>query len=348
MRARLIVFSSDPGGASCLIPVLKDLPESWALKVFAGRDAREAFANAGFDPVATEPDSIDEMLEGRVTAVLTSASSLPERDMTEKRLWRRAAERDVPSLAVLDQWQCYVARFSGPQGREPLGYLPTAIAVMDEQARTEMIREGFPEDRLVVTGQPALGVVRERVVSLKAADSTPGARVTWFSQPLRALFGRDLGFDEHDMLGIVRTAMGMLGEGRPRLVCKLHPRERREDFPPDEADFEVVAGDRDNDALLAASDVVLGMSTVMLVHAVLAGIPTLSVSPDTGDARNRCHPVEMGVVARLATPDAVAEHLQGLLNDPECRRAAVARLASFPSHEGAVDAVLALLSRLVA
>jgi hypothetical protein len=347
MRSRLIAFSADPGGADCLIPVLRALPARFDLLLLAGRDALCAFRNAGFDPREVQEEDLSSILAETAAGVLTSASSLPDRDMTEKVFWRLAGDRDIPSVAVLDQWQCYVERFSGPHGQDRLAYMPTAIAVMDDHARDEMIGEGFPSERLFVTGQPALEWVRDQVVSLRA-EGVKGQipRVTFFSQPIRALFGNALGFDEHDVLRTVRGAVAMLGDGRVQLVCKIHPREFRDDFPPDCAGFEVVTDGRSGHRVLAESEIVLGMSSVMLVHSVLAGIPTLSVSPRSNDTRNRCHPVTTGVVPRLESPEELAFHMASLLDDPHFRGEALRGLAGFPSQEGATRAVLDLLARI--
>jgi len=59
--------------------------------------------------------------------LITSATSLPAVDMSEKYLWRQAKQRGIPSLAFLDQWQNYAVRFSGRQDSERLAYLPDWI-----------------------------------------------------------------------------------------------------------------------------------------------------------------------------------------------------------------------------
>src|SRR5207249_7377520 len=73
-------------------------------------------------------------------------------DQRELRVIGEARERRVPTLSVLDFWSHYRERFTSGDGAF---ILPQAIAVMDQQARHDMVAIGFPGGRLHVTGHPA-------------------------------------------------------------------------------------------------------------------------------------------------------------------------------------------------
>ncbi|GEM_PF-3604712 len=77
---------------------------------------------------------------------------------------------NIPSVAVLDIHGEYSNRFSD-YGMNDLKYLPTKVAVVDCLAREEMIREGIPEDRLVVTGNPHFYSLRREYTLEEIAET---------------------------------------------------------------------------------------------------------------------------------------------------------------------------------
>lgn len=357
MTKRLLVFSADPGGADCLSPVLGALPEDVEIHLLSKATATEAFHRGGFAPITVDGLPM-EVLEARIEqdafdGVLTSASSLPEKDMTEKLLWRWAARRGVPSIAVLDQWQCYVERFSGPEGSSRLGYLPTILAVMDPQARDALSGHGFPGDRLHVTGQPALELIGEQVSAARKQrpEASPHLkRVTYFAQPLASLFGARLGYDEYlvlsDLLSVVEAVERT--SGCPlELVCKLHPKNDPAGFraviEASSAKVTLVQEERSNVDLLAESDLVVGVSTVMLVHAVLSGLPTLSYDPRPDPALNACHAVSVEAAPQATTRDDLERYVRLGLFDPGFRQELIERQARMPTHRRAAQRVARLV-----
>ncbi|GHT82354.1 hypothetical protein FACS1894137_01060 [Spirochaetia bacterium] len=81
-------------------------------------------------------------------------------DFTERYLWEEASRLNIKSMAVLDSWINYGVRFSR-YGLKDLhlfdgkcDYLPNYICVMDDIAKEDMIKEGAPEDLIVVLGNP--------------------------------------------------------------------------------------------------------------------------------------------------------------------------------------------------
>jgi hypothetical protein len=226
----------------------------------------------------------------RPALVVTSATSLPVVDMSEKHLWRAARDLGIPSLAFLDQWQNYSSRFSGLGEGERLAYLPDAINCMNDVGRDELLAEGFDAGRLVDFGHPALSelgrVLRELdpepVAALLAERLTgvaPGEAVLFASEPIREHYGDSRGYDQYQVLARVLRA-----PGAARILLKLHPKDSRASYD------ELVAGaGRGRVAVvqdeltarqcLLAARLVVGMSSMLLVEAFVAGLPVLSVQP---------------------------------------------------------------------
>jgi hypothetical protein len=208
-----------------------------------------------------------------------------------------AARREgVPSLAVLDFWSNYTARFS--RDGSGLAYLPDRIAVMDELAYTEMLAEGFPAERLVITGQPAF----DGLAQVRASFSDEARRrtrqaldigeddfaVVFVSQPFATLFGRDEshpqypGYDEHTIFcGLLAVLEELSRELRRKTCLVVRPHLREE-----AAWWEQISGHAvpirtapgiDFPELALSADLVTGMTSTKLVEAARLGRRTFSL-----------------------------------------------------------------------
>ena len=94
-------------------------------------------------------------------------------------------ERGIPTLSIVDFWSNYTERFDT---------LPDKIAIIDEQMRQEMLAEGFPDDKLVITGQPAFDCLAEKRKRFDESDS--------WKHPLRYAARRSYGLHPYEKLVI--------------------------------------------------------------------------------------------------------------------------------------------------
>jgi hypothetical protein len=304
--ARILVAAGDPGGAAALLPVARVLMDSGhQLGVVAKRPGAQMFANAGF-VVWPSVGSWNEHVataEAKVEAyhpdlLLMSTSMEPG---VEFGALRAARSRKIPAVCVLDSWPNYRERFLAPGEAEP-SVLPDAITVMDELAKREMTALGFPASILHVVGQPAFdggGGARDGESARAALGVAQDARlVVFFSQPLDDDYGPEgmpgyRGYDQHVALEVLVGAVGQL-ESPVELVVKPHPREPGGAYeqanPGASHAYRVVTSkdaDIQADDLIAAADVVVSMTSITLVHAVLAGTPVVSLQPGMiGDDAN--------------------------------------------------------------
>ena len=153
------MLAGDPGGGAALIPVIQQLisEQKTNVHVYAYRQSTNLFRRQKIPfwalPETTTLDDFRSLLERHRTSVILTATSVNGIDL-EKKLIAAAKDADIPSLAVLDFWTNYRARFEDKH--KQLTFLPDRIAVMDQRAVTEMGRLGFPVNQLIITGQPAL------------------------------------------------------------------------------------------------------------------------------------------------------------------------------------------------
>ena len=295
LKKKILFFSCEPGGAEVLIPAIRlvqDQPR-FETTVLGYGHALERFSRKGVDcseirPVGKEDYSLFE--RHAPDLLITSATSLPAVDMSEKYLWRQARRREITSLAFLDQWQNYAVRFSGSRNDERLDYMPDWINCLNEIGRREMIREGFDEARLLAFGHPYLSSLkcelsRLDVTGLKASlHISAGDKVALFvSEAIREYYGDARGYDQYLVLDYFLSSLADTAE-RPHILVKLHPKDSRASFQRLATKVETlpmrfIGNEVSPLECLAVSDFVFGMTSIMLIEAYVLGKNVVSLQP---------------------------------------------------------------------
>ena len=298
----IVAICGDAGGANALAPVIELLFAEGQVSVtaFAYLQARTLWAERGLDFLEISGDLdtagiLSLLRQAKAGLVLTGTSV--NRYELEKGFVAAARQLHIPSLAVLDFWANYALRFSDAGGR--LSYLPDRIAVMDEQARTEMTGEGIDEGLIVITGHPALD-------SLEAYRSN-------FLPTRRAAIRQELGISEEELLvlfasqpascfenpmevpppwldrdRVLKSLLSALEElqrqYRKRIVLAVrpHPRENTQFFDRIVSHSIRVIHQAGGEArgIAMSADLVVGMETMYLVEAAYLGLATLSIRLD--------------------------------------------------------------------
>lgn len=294
MARRVLFFSCEPGGAEVLIPVVELLRQrDFDVEVAAYGHGRDRFIAKGVACRDIEPVALgDKRLLASVQPelLITSAASLPDRDQSERQLWLGARQSGIPSIAFLDQWQNYAARFSGVSAASHLAYLPDFINCIDEIGRFEMIAEGFPHDRLRAFGHPYLSSLKDHSTKVSRTDVCrrlgvdAGEPILLFaSEAIQQHFGRTRGYDQYDALKLFFSLLAA-GTWTGRPVIKLHPKESREQYvtliEEHMALWPVIVTNELSPAeCLAVATHVFGMTSIMLIEAYVLGLPVTSLQP---------------------------------------------------------------------
>jgi len=269
----------------------------------------------------------------------------------------------VPSVAVLDFWSNYAARFADGAGQ--LAYQPDVIAVMDEHARDEAVADGLDPARLVVTGQPAfddLAGCRARFDEgrRKAVREELGVRadelmVVFASQPFSLLYDPSHalypGYDEQIVLRMLTEALDTISEKTGRgivLIVRPHPREQPEllNRIKGRAIRSMVTSEGDSREVVMAADLVTGMNTVLLVESCYLGCVAVSLQPGLrlADAlpTNR-----LGLTRAVYDEEGVRPALEELLLNETTRANARARLSDLKLDGGAARRVVELVYSMI-
>jgi hypothetical protein len=296
----ILAVGGDPGGAAALAPVLVALQNdpSRRTRVLGYRQAVDVWTRSKIaverlpETVPVDPAKYigDEDVDLLVTS--TSVNGVDH----EREFLRWAANASVPSVTVLDFWTNYAARFRDDKDANLI--LPSAIAVMDDRTKHEMVAEGFPPDRLVVTGQPAFDAIRafratwterKRHDARKKLGADSGCHIVLFaSQPLaeiaRLTSGTEAEIDERTLLESVARALDEIAVSHDLdivLAVRPHPREiiHPNELPSGVKVRTVLSPEADPWTAVLAADLVVGMTTILLVEACLLGCVVMSLQP---------------------------------------------------------------------
>jgi hypothetical protein len=248
--------------------------------VVAAADWGRAILGADAERVLN-PDSAEARRALESSDVLLTGTSWPP--TREIALWKEARRAGIPSVAVLDYWSNYRARFL--HGRRPVW--PERIAVMDTVAAAQARAEGVPAERLVVTGQPYLEQ-RWRELEARRWPKADLRHVAYLSQPLSARPGRRrVAFDEFAGLRLLARSLDALnarGEAPWTLLIRPHPKDDRARLAATarrvcrRTTWTLEKSGAPPDATLHAAGMLVGLDTMLLVEAELAGKPVVRLT----------------------------------------------------------------------
>lgn len=291
---KALFLTIDPGGAAFLAPIIRGMEargwqtETWSRGLGAERFQQEEIPTKLLPTWDQPPEGW--LRSSAASLLMTSASSLPWVDFSERWAWRAGNQGSIPSIAFVDSWQNYRLRFSGCGPGEDLAFLPDLIGCPDALARREMEACGFPAGRLRVWGHPGLD---QTVRNFRPGDRTrfwwkeperlACFQILFVSEAITEHFGRSRGYDQTDCFQ--ELARWLENCSAPvNLLIKLHPKESRTLHLPY---FQTVArhhrvvtleGTSPLDAL-GLADLVVGMTSMLLIEANAVGKPVISLQP---------------------------------------------------------------------
>lgn len=217
-------------------------------------------------PRWVEPNSPDAVTawiaQHRPACVVMSATH----HETERAAIELCRELSIATIGVVDTWINYRFRFDW----DAAGLcMPDAVLMIDAAAVAEATAEGLDPTCLQIIGQPAW----EQAVG----QALPPARASMFvSQPLAERYGNRLGYDEFDAWALVKSTARRVPDLFGPLLYAAHP----VGAVPDDADLDGYPVTTNGPQALATVDVVLGMSSSLMVDALLMGRAVVSVQPD--------------------------------------------------------------------
>ncbi|BAY26005.1 hypothetical protein NIES2100_58150 [Calothrix sp. NIES-2100] len=294
---KILAFAHDPGGANAVAATVARLQEIGAVvEAYAKGPAIRQFQRLGvaYQPVGEEHQPLFVELDGDVLLTGTSQVDEFERDAI---LWAR--KKGIPSIAVIDYWANYLQRFQPVNHPDAKPIFPDTITAIDETCAAGMIAEGLPSDRIRVVGQPYFAwlVARQKPQKTKLAT------------PQYVLFASQYDANEVEIL---RILIEVLAEYKPlkKLLIRFHPRQNK---CPASLSLLAESGlpfaiDESTDVLetIQQQDIVLGITSIILIEAALMGIASGSLIIGVEDTLMTN---KLGVTYPLTSPEKLQQFL---------------------------------------
>lgn len=299
----ILAFVEDPGAANFVAPVIPELASAGCkLKLLATASGMDQLGRMGIvadllDPTA-EAASVLRRCNPRLVLIGTSENP----DTMGLKLVLEARHREIASIGVVDGPANAEWRFRG-RGGSALACSPDWILVADDDTRAAFVSLGHPHEKVLAVGHPHYDHVWERRSQMESAGRqairdrvmpASGMRqvVTFIAEvseglnppqfmraPDYTLAGRGVSSRRTDIvLEEVLDALALVLP-RPYLVLRLHPQNALDDFADYRQEIDFISQTEDALEIAFASDLVVGMTSHLLLEAVILGRPTLAVVP---------------------------------------------------------------------
>ena len=301
----VVVFVEDPGSANFVIG-LEDKLRSHALnlKIFAAGTAVDYLRQRGekCDELADD-NVVRSLFEYRgLKAVLVGTSE--NKKSVAFKFTAEARIRDIPSVGIVDAEANPEFRFLG-ESDNPLQHVPDYVLVPSEETKQRFLDLGLSPSRLQVVGNPRIDA------AIKARSEFSNYS---FEQNRREIFGAEMscapilvfaseisdGLDpsqfrrsesSYTLTGrgnahtrthiVLEEVLDALKEitPQPHLVVRLHPKESDTDFEDFRDEIKQFSVGGDPLRTLYFADVVVGLTSTILLEAAAMGLPVVSIVP---------------------------------------------------------------------
>jgi hypothetical protein len=302
--ASVLLFVEDPGAAN----YVAGLPPAFAgrglsCRLFATGAAVEYLRQRGIAAEAIPPGATaaQHLAALRPDLVLVGTSENP--DTLGLALVTEARRLGVPSLGAVDALANSDHRFRG-RSCQPLAHAPDWLLVPDQATADAFAALGYPPGRAVVCGHPHYQAVRAVSARLASQDRSQVRRAVLPEAALPrqvVVFAAEISdglnpaqyqrSPEYTLAGrggsTARTAIVLeelldalpLLRPRPYLVLRMHPKNHPDEFAAYAAEIDHVSRGGSPLELLHAADLVVGMTSMLLLEASLLDRLTLSIVP---------------------------------------------------------------------
>lgn len=300
----VLIFVEDPGAANFVAQLPAALAgRGWSVKILASGHAREHLLRLGvhFETVQHLANASQILATIKPRVLIVGTASNP--NTLGLALVAEARSPRIESIGVVDAAMNPDHRFRG-QTEKSLAYAPDWLLVVDKSTKSDYIALGYPAERVIVCGHPHYdyirtvrmklenegqntlrqrvlpGVPKERKVIVFATDcSARLSRPQTGSLADYTLVGRKTSKGRTEIVLEEFLDAVELVRPRPYLVLRLHPKDISGDYTRYLDEFDLVSsGDSPFESIYAA-DLIVGLTTMLILEAALLGKLTLSVVP---------------------------------------------------------------------
>ncbi len=278
-RYKIIFTAQDPGGFNAITPVIKKLrrDKRFNVSVVLAKHAclfaeKQKIRYLDADKTPFDITGADLILTG------TSFG-----DSIEKRIIAMAKAKNIPTISIIDFWTDYAPSFSDSETGN-FKYLPDYILAVDEIMKKEMVLNGFPPEKIFITGNPSFDSF-SRIIQPKTNKDL----IAFFPQPFSEILKNNskdykdyIKFDEVQILEDIVKVLEKIDLNK-RIVINIHPRAKKLDKFDKVIENTKLKIKKEkklyNKNLIEKSEIVIGVNSVVLFQAAMRGKKVLSYQP---------------------------------------------------------------------
>jgi len=326
-------FAVDPGAFNIMQPIFRLAPDSAVCHWVAEGYAKDVLISRKVKNLSVDDVLSKDSRSMGGNEILIIGSQMNTDRTTD--ILSQSKGICLKTMFIFDHWSNYHKHFKLSQG----GYVfPDKVLVMDEFCGEKVKSTGIAESSIVISGHPSIentvAIVdgidieeREKLRNQMGAETMTKV-VLLALEPLSDVNSiGTIGFDEYSVAKITIDSLAKINDPNICLVIRLHPRQNKNRFIeslnnyglkdklnicPNEVSFE---------QSLAASDVVLGMTSILLVHARAIGKPALSLQfnrTSLGESRSFQHIEEIVVTKPAEFKSSLIKKLHTKKEPPLC------------------------------
>jgi len=366
---KILIYAQDAGGARVILPVVQHLLATWKADIvtITHSHATQIFRNEGVEvqqlenlvgKVPLSSEETERLLDEFQPSLIFCTTSENRYDDSNGKLIRAASVKGCPCFASFDHWKGWKRL---DRGDEKGYYLPDLLGVIDERARDFGTSLGVPDSRMVVVGHPYLEELflrrgrRSRDFRAVAGLSDTEIVCTLFTQPRIEVNNRGVEFHglfkngrEGRFLQIFdKIEQKLEAAGRSlHFFVKSHPKEPPVEFTKARQPLvDVLDSSVESSRVIAGSDLVIGLDSMILYEAYFSGRPTISLMFDELAGLDETFQVVPGILPQASTLDGLDSLLDTmkeiiLSGEP-------VRMEEYPLSEGSVGICETVIRRML-
>jgi hypothetical protein len=300
----VLIYVEDPGAANFVIGVPEILKEmNYSCTLLADGTAVSYLKYYGESPMprsnSHDADSLISYIHPHIVVIGTSENS----NSFGFEIVIAAREKNITSVGIVDAYVNSEHRFRG-NTEEPLKYAPDILVVPDNRTKKKYLDLGLNENDVFVVGNPIIDFAREigdafhkynfydKRVELFGDGSKYSPVIVFVSELSDGLVKSNYLYSEdYTMQGwgdskerteiVFQELVSILREikSKPILVLRLHPKEDEHYYRKYSDDIKLMSQGGDPLQLAYFADVVVGLSTTLLLEAATMGVPVISIVP---------------------------------------------------------------------
>lgn len=354
----------DPGAVNFLLPLVDRLiKESVSVTIYGVGVGATQLRSRGH--VVEPPPSAREALmlleRGMFKALITGTSEDPNSPAFDF-LWAARASR-IPTIGVVDASVNAQFRFRGTT-QDPLAHAPDWLIVPDAATTLAFDSLGFPQSNICQVGNPARDLAKRRGRQIRSVYIEDLYQKGLTSSAKRVVFVSEIseGLNPSQYMQSVAYTLAGRGTSRARtmivveefldvcarlqqqlsqratLVLRLHPKQQRDDLGLLVDEFDEISTGGDPLEVVATADVVVGMSSMLLLQAHDIGVPCLAILPREEEL-SWLPEVAAGRLPAATTRQEIQMHLERLFGMPRLLKLDLMESDSEQRHDDPVSAM---------